>query len=261
MMILAIETSGKVGSVALALAGDDPGDPFAILFERSFSEGLIHGRELAPSVRAALDNTRLAPDGIDLVAVSQGPGSYTSLRVGLAFAKTFAWSVQRPLVGVCSLAVMAENVTGSHAVAVPVLDARWGQVYGAVFARENGEPAAAPTDILPVAGPAWREVVAPLAEAPDVFAKRIPPGSAVFGDSLDRYREILLRKHVTEGDPTWAIPRASVVARLGLSSYLSHRRDESMTIAPLYLRPTEAEVNAGLSKKAGRPGRIQGGAS
>ena len=241
MKILAVETSGKIGSVALALGGEKPGAPFAVLFERSFSEGLIHGRELAPAVKAALDETRLAPDGLDLIVASQGPGSYTSLRVGLAFAKTFAWSVRRPLVGVGSLAAMAENAAGDASCVVPALDARWGQVYGAVYER-TGSPGTQPLS----AGPAWREVLAPVAEAPAAFAARVPAGATIFGDALDRYREILLRADVKEGDPTWAVPRASAVARLGLASYLARRRDEAMTIAPLYLRPTEAEVKAGV---------------
>ncbi len=246
MKILAIETSGKVGSIALAVGGEDPGSPLAVLFERGFSEGLIHGRELAPAVKAALEETRIAPDGLDLIAVSRGPGSYTSLRVGLAFAKTFAWSVRRSLVGVCSLAAMAENVTGTPGAVVPALDARWGQVYGAVYLREGGSPEAEAA--LSTPGTVWREAVAPVAESPAAFAARIPRGAVLFGDALDRYRESLLRPDLREGDPTWAIPRASAIARLGLASWLADRRDETMTLAPRYLRPTEAEVKAGLTR-------------
>jgi tRNA threonylcarbamoyladenosine biosynthesis protein TsaB len=247
MKILAIETSGKVGGVALCMGEETPGAPFVTLFERSFTEGLIHGRELAPAVKAALDETRLAPDGLDLVAVSHGPGSYTGLRVGIAFAKTFAWSVKRPLVGVGSLAAMAENAAGA-ATAVPVLDARWGQVYGAVYERRGG--AAGQGGGLLSAVTAWREAVAPVAETAAAFAARIPAGAAVFGDALNRYRDALLRADVKEGDPSWAIPRAATVARLGLAAYHANRRDESATLLPLYLRPTEAEVNAGLKNKS-----------
>jgi tRNA threonylcarbamoyladenosine biosynthesis protein TsaB len=227
MKILAIETSGKVGGVALCIGEETPGAPFITLFERSFTEGLLHGRELAPAVKAALDETRLAPEGLDLIAVSHGPGSYTGLRVGIAFAKTFAWSVKRPLVGVDSLAAMAENAEGA-AVAAPVLDARWGQVYGAVYERRGG--------------------VAPVAETAAAFATRIPAGAVVFGDALTRYRADILRPDVKEGDPSWAIPRAVTIARLGLATYHARRRDETATLLPLYLRPTEAEVNAGLKK-------------
>jgi tRNA threonylcarbamoyladenosine biosynthesis protein TsaB len=241
MKILAIETSGKVGGVALCIGEETPGAPFITLFERSFTEGLLHGRELAPAVKAALDETRLAPEGLDLIAVSHGPGSYTGLRVGIAFAKTFAWSVKRPLVGVDSLAAMAENAEGA-AVAAPVLDARWGQVYGAVYERRGGAAG------LLSAVTTWREIVAPVAETAAAFATRIPAGAVVFGDALTRYRADILRPDVKEGDPSWAIPRAVTIARLGLATYHARRRDETATLLPLYLRPTEAEVNAGLKK-------------
>jgi len=240
MRILAVETSGSVGSVALCEAAGDPADPargFRTLRERVFTEGLIHGRELAPAVKDLLDATGLRPADLDLLAVSHGPGSYTGLRVGIAFAKTFAWSLGKPLVGVGSLAAMAENATGA-AAAAPVLDARWGQVYGAVYRTEAGRR---------------REIVAPEAADPAAFAERIPPGAAVFGSALQRYRDTLLRPGAVEGDPVWAVPRAVVVARLGLVSWLATPRDEAMTLVPLYLRPTEAEVNAGLKTKSGPP--------
>jgi tRNA threonylcarbamoyladenosine biosynthesis protein TsaB len=240
MRILAIETSGSVGSVALCEAAGDSSDPargLRTLRERTFTEGLIHGRELAPAVKDLLDGTRLRPADLDLIAVSQGPGSYTGLRVGIAFAKTFAWSLGKPLVGAGSLAAMAENAAGAT-VAAPVLDARWGQVYGAVYRCEAGR---------------WREAVAPEAAAAAAFAERIPAGAAVFGSALQRYRDALLRPGTVMGDTAWAIPRASVVARLGLASWLAVPRNEARTLVPHYLRPTEAEVNAGLKTKGGPP--------
>ena len=240
MKILAIETSGSVGSVALCDWEGNPAAPprdVRVLRERTLTEGLIHGRELAPAVKAVLDEAGLRPADLDLLTVSQGPGSYTGLRVGIAFAKTFAWSLGKPLVGAGSLAAMAENATGAMAAA-PVLDARWGQIYGAVYRCDAGR---------------WREVVAPGAAAAADFAERIPAGAAVFGSALQRYRDVLLRPDTAEGDAAWAIPHASVVARLGLVSWLAAPRDEARTLVPLYLRPTEAEVNAGLKVKGGPP--------
>jgi tRNA threonylcarbamoyladenosine biosynthesis protein TsaB len=275
MLILGIETSGAVGSVALCEGIPcRPGGPaagatdrglklqtrlhgaravqpapagreaealsFRILIERVLTEGLIHGRELAPAVKAVLAERGITATDLGLIAVSQGPGSYTGLRVGLSFAKTLAWGARRPLVGVGSLAAMAENVSGAP-IAVPVIDARWGQIYGAMYQVERREKREES---------AWKEILAPMAAAPGEFAVKIPAGAAIFGDALKRYRDVLLKPGVVEGDASWAIPKASTVARLGAAAFAaSGGRDEMMTLVPHYLRPTEAEVNVGLKKK------------
>lgn len=241
-------------SLAIAPTSSRGGDgkpvpTFRVLWERSFTAGLIHGRELAPAVQSALEETGTPPAGLGLIAVSMGPGSYTGLRVGIAFAKTLAWSVRCPLVGVSSLAAMAENVAGA-ATAAPAIDAHWGQVYGAVYRMENGQWKMENGKRTMDNG-AWREVVAPEAAAPEAFAAKIPAGAVVFGDALKRYPAVLMRPDLTEGDPAWAVPRAAAIARLGAAAFrASGGRDETMTLVPLYLRPTEAEVNAGLARNA-----------
>lgn len=243
MIVLAIETSGTVGSVALCEVPDPDGPSRSgVSWERSFTAGLIHGRELAPAVQAALEETGTALADVGLIAVSQGPGSYTGLRVGIAFAKALAWAAKRPLVGVGSLRAMAENAGNGISIAAPVLDARWGQVYGAVYRRENGKGK--------MDNGQWREVVPPEAAEPEAFAAKIPDGATLFGDALKRYGNSLMRPSLIEGDAAWAVPKASVIARLGAAAFrASGGRDEAMTLLPLYLRPTEAEVNAGLKSR------------
>src|SRR5262247_3214637 len=129
MKTLGLETSGGRGGIALL---DGP----HVLGVRLFEKGMVHGREIAPATQSLLAETGLAPAAIELLACDVGPGSYTGLRVGLAAAKGLALALRRPLIGVPSLDAMAEAARDRAPVLCPAIDAKWEQIYGAVY--ENG---------------------------------------------------------------------------------------------------------------------------
>lgn len=216
MRVLGIESSGTRGGVALL-------DGERVLGVRVFEKGMVHGREIAPAIRAILDEAGLAPAAIELVACDVGPGSYTGLRVGLAAAKGLALALGRPVVGVPSLDVLADAALGRARVVVPALDAKWDQIYGAVY--EDG-----------------RRVTDYLAEKPAAFAARVPPGAFVLGDALDAYGE-LFRDVARASRDLWD-PRPERVALLGGRRYAAGERHDAARLSPLYLRPTEAELKA-----------------
>ena len=101
-LTLALETSGAVGSVALALED-------GTVVERTFPEGTTHGTGLFPACRDLLAEEGREIGEVGLVAVSQGPGSFTGLRVGVSAAKGLAFGLGCDLVGVSTLDVLAEN--------------------------------------------------------------------------------------------------------------------------------------------------------
>lgn len=214
MRVLGIETSGERGGVALL-------EEDRVLAARSFGAGMIHGRRIAPTLQAMLQDLELTPEGIDLVACDIGPGSYTGLRVGLAAAKGLAFALERPLIGVPSLDAMAEAALEQARLLCPVLDARWGQIYGALY--EDG-----------------RRLTEYLVEPPAVFADRVPPEALVFGDALEAHGEWF--RHRPQGPPELWVPRPEMIARLGRRRYQSGDRHDPASIVPLYLRPTEAEL-------------------
>lgn len=218
MRTLGIESSGPRGGVALL----DGGRPAGL---RVFERGMVHGREIAPAIRDLLEEAGWTAGSLDLVAVDVGPGSYTGLRVGLAAAKGLALAAGIPLAGVASLDVLAEAATGMARVVVPALDAKWDQIYGAVYeeGRRKGDF---------------------LAEKPAVFAARVPAGALVLGDALDAYGA-LFRDVVRAPRELWD-PDPRIVARLGEAP---GARADAATLAPLYLRPTEAELKSGAAKK------------
>jgi tRNA threonylcarbamoyladenosine biosynthesis protein TsaB len=188
---------------------------------------MVHGREIAPATQSLLDEAGLAPAGIDLLACDIGPGSYTGLRVGLAAAKGLALALGKPLVGVASLDALAEAAAGRARVLCPALDAKWEQIYGAIY--EEG-----------------RRTTEFLAEKPAAFAARVPPGAFVLGDALDAYGE-LFRDVVRAPRDLWD-PRPEIVAALGQRLHAAGTRHEAASLAPLYLRPTEAEIKFGGKK-------------
>ena len=230
MNVLAIETSGLIGSVAACRDG-------ATLAEEKLEKGMQHGRLLLPLVdsvvaAAGWDRQR----DIHLVAVSQGPGSFTGLRVGIACAKTIAHQLGRPIVGVCSLRAMAENAPEDCRRVLTVLDAKRGDVYAAAFERREGRLAPVqPTCLL----------------TPEAAALLLQPPYLVMGDGLRHHADSLCRAGGQPADEDlWRI-RASIVARLGLLRFESGHADSAMAIEPVYLRLPEAEEKR-LQRERGR---------
>ena len=131
MKVLALETSAKACSAAVT----EDGRVLASAFQCT---GLTHSRTLMPMVEAMLKNAELSPDACDAIAVANGPGSFTGIRIGVAAAKGLAFSVDKPAVGVSTLAAMARNVAFADGLVICAMDARRNQVYNANFTAENG---------------------------------------------------------------------------------------------------------------------------
>ena len=217
MRILGIESSGARGGVALLEAGQ-------VRSVRLFEKGMVHGREIAPGIRELLKEHGLEVSAIDLIACDIGPGSYTGLRVGLAAAKGLALALGKPILGIASLDALAEAARDRAPILCPAMDAKWDQIYGAVY--ENG-----------------RRTTGYLAEKPAAFAARVPKDAFVFGDALGAYGE-LFRDHRRGGRELWD-PRPETIALLGERGYEAGVRHDAASLVPLYLRPTEAELKFG----------------
>ena len=211
MLVLALETSERTGSIALVRD--------AALIEEAPLEGdRGHGARLLVAVDALLRRHGLTAADVDLFAASAGPGSFTGVRVGLGTARALAWSLGKPATALPSLRVLAENVRG--ALAAPVLDACKGEVYGALY--DDG------VELLPpsVSAPdRWKDtVLAAAAGRPVVF---YGSGTATF--------EALF-------GPGGADPRIHAAA-LGL---LAARAMENLPPPiPRYVRASEAEIKFG----------------
>ena len=126
--LIAVETSGKVGGVALSEGG-------RLADERTITAGMRHGRELVPAIDAAFDRAGWAPGDVGVVAVSIGPGSFTGLRIAVMFARALAWRTGARVVAVPTLRAVAEQAPAEAARVAVVTDAQRGGVYWAVYGR------------------------------------------------------------------------------------------------------------------------------
>ncbi|WP_372774059.1 tRNA (adenosine(37)-N6)-threonylcarbamoyltransferase complex dimerization subunit type 1 TsaB [Mangrovibacterium sp.] len=138
--ILHLESSTSVCSVALALNGE-----LVDLMESN--EGQNHAKLLSVFAADLLSRNNLRPEQLEAVAVSEGPGSYTGLRIGVSLAKGLCYANQIPLIAVSPLQSMCEQVISQHkqlgvdeltdCLLVPMIDARRMEVYTATYALPN----------------------------------------------------------------------------------------------------------------------------
>ncbi len=135
MKILALETSAKSVSCAVT----ENGAPLASAYQCT---GLTHSRTLMPMVEDMLKNAELTLDDMDLIAIANGPGSFTGVRIGVSAVKGLAWALDKPVCGVSTLEAMAYNgIAAPEGVIICcAMDARRGQFYNALFEMEGGKP-------------------------------------------------------------------------------------------------------------------------
>jgi tRNA threonylcarbamoyladenosine biosynthesis protein TsaB len=215
--LLAIDTSTFTASAAVliddAIAAEDAAD----------TAGGAASEALMPLVARVLERAGVAPRDLDAVAVGAGPGSFTGLRIGMATAKGIAFAAGIPLWAVSSLAALALGAVrrGATGTILPVLDARRGEVY-AGFYRD---------DLTPLAPEA---VLAPSALKSGAVSYTAP---LLVGDALAIYGAELAMI-----GRAMAEPRTPGAAEVGLLALRGERVDVLTTGAPVYIRPSEAEV-------------------
>ncbi len=132
MLILAFETSAKAASVALH-------DGTKLLGESYQNTGLTHSQTLMVMAEDLLKQCGKTAADITAVAVAEGPGSFTGVRIGVAAAKGISWGSELPCYGISTLEAMAESLGVYQGYVCPVMDARRSQVYNALFSVNCGE--------------------------------------------------------------------------------------------------------------------------
>ena len=132
MLILAFETSAKAASVALL-------DDKKLLGESYQNTGLTHSQTLMVMAEDLLKQCGKTVSDVTAVAVAEGPGSFTGVRIGVAAAKGFAWGRDLPCYGVSTLEAMAESLGVWQGYVCPCMDARRSQVYNALFYVNQGK--------------------------------------------------------------------------------------------------------------------------
>jgi len=126
MKILAIDSSAVSCSVALSNDSE-------VIASEFVNNGLTHSQTLLPMVERVCAQAELKMNDIDLFAVTNGPGSFTGVRIGVAVLKGLAFPTDKPCIGISTLEVIAANIEQEDSIAVACMDARRAQVYTATF--------------------------------------------------------------------------------------------------------------------------------
>jgi tRNA threonylcarbamoyladenosine biosynthesis protein TsaB len=206
-------------------------DENILLGEYSLNQDMSHSEKLVPMVKEVLDNLPLKIEDIDVFGVSTGPGSFTGLRIGIATIKAFAHIFDKPIVGVSTLEALAFNLPYNDIV-VPMIDARRDRVYTGIYKWE-GEI------LLTIMEPTVVEIDTLL----DLLDKDYE-NIVVNGDGSLLFKERIsnkLKEKVRFATLGQNMCRASSICELALIKYKKGIVDDYFTLAPNYLRESQAQ--------------------
>jgi tRNA threonylcarbamoyladenosine biosynthesis protein TsaB len=231
MRVLAVDTTGAHGSVAIVAGGE--------------LEGLIgthetsprHAESLLPTIDHLLSLLSMNLEGIDGFAVAVGPGSFTGLRIGIAAVEGLSFATGKPAAGVSALEATAFRFRYVDGLVVPLIEAYRGEIYGAAYRARKG--------ILEL------EVGPSCATASRFLASLEETPSLVAGTGTLRHREEirLQAPEAQVADSSFFL--GEEVARLGGAKLEAGGAAPLGTLAPLYLRPAEAERARALDSRSG----------
>jgi tRNA threonylcarbamoyladenosine biosynthesis protein TsaB len=228
MRVLAIDTSNLVLSVAVV-------DETRVLAEMTTNLQKNHSVRLMDCISLLLDETETAPEQLAGIAVAKGPGSYTGVRIGVATAKSMAWSLNIPVVGVSSLQAVAMNALGFSGGIIPLFDARRGQVYTGYFQSEG----------MRVVSPRLSERIILLREWLPLVAEQAEGRPLLFlGDDVALHRETIVQtlgEQAQFAPPSFHHPRAAHIGCLALSG-IREDGGNAHELRPEYLQMAEAEA-------------------
>lgn len=249
--VLGLESSGRLGGVAVAEVVEDQ---VVLRAEQLASVEATHSERLMPALRAVMEAAAVEPYQVAAVAVSQGPGSYTGIRIGVMTAKALGFTWEVPLVPVLSLEALAWQARAVGADwLLPVLPARRGAYFGTLYRPAgDGEPARWEQPVPPGR---WRpqELLAPLVGDPGRFCL-VGEGAQGFHQWLATEEGAPFRGRAVA--PHWSLDhlRPGAVALLGAFRWRAGSAHDPLTVQPAYLRETEAERRAAGKGDEGRSG-------
>lgn len=219
MRILALETTEKTGTVA-AISDTN------LLIEQELDSSQRSAQSLAPGIQHLLERVGWKPQDVQLVAVSQGPGSFTGLRIGVTTAKVFAYSIGADILGIDTLEAIAAAAPVDFSFLWTAIDAGRDEVVAQCFG--------------PVVEDRRPSVTAQQLVAVDRWLAQLAPGAAVTGPVLAR-----LLDRVPPGvevlDRRYWPARAAAVGCLAARYCADGRRDDLFRIVPRYCRRSAAE--------------------
>jgi len=214
-LILSIETSSQLCSVAL----HDHGRLMAT--SQSLEEG-AHSKQLTLLIEEVAKKAATQLSSLAGIAISIGPGSYTGLRIGLATAKGLCFGLDKPLIVVSTLKILAARRADSsaHQILIPVMDARRMEVYTAVYTNSN----------LEELEPAHALILDEFS-----FATYQQKNALIFGHGAQKCKESFTN-HAFSYDLENPYPEAIDMGKLAYEAFLDKKFENLVTIEPDYLK-------------------------
>jgi tRNA threonylcarbamoyladenosine biosynthesis protein TsaB len=214
-MLLAVDTSTRTIGVALY-------DGVQVLSEMVWVSDLYHTVELAPTVQSLMDRAGVNSNDLNVVAVATGPGSFTGLRIGLAFAKGMALAKHLEIIGVPTLDILAASQPVSKMPMAAVLHAGRGRL--AVQWYKNSSNS-------------WKPVKGVQVQTSKDLAAQINKPTIVCGELTAEEQRIFRRKrkNVILHSPAQCLRRPSFLAELGWKRWRKGESDDPAVISPIYL--------------------------
>lgn len=225
MHILALDTSTQVATAAVARDGE-------ILGEYMLNHKRTHSQKMLPIIQRLLEDLELDIADMDAFAVGTGPGSFTGLRIGVAMAKGFAQALNRPVIGVSTLELLAANHMQFDGLVVPLMFARVDEVFAGAYLG-------------------GRAVAADSVETIGAVLDRLERGTQRLlftGDGARRHRALIeerLGPRACFAEASNDYHRAASLACVAYRRAQAGQMDDWATLAPVYLRPSQAEREFG----------------
>jgi tRNA threonylcarbamoyladenosine biosynthesis protein TsaB len=224
---LAIETSGRTGSVALVRDG-------VVLAEPTFEHGLKNAAAILPMIDRLCRDAAIGPKDLAELYLSIGPGSFTGLRIGVTLAKTMALTTGVKIVAVPTVNVLAANAPADAKHVIIVLDAKRDQIFAARF---DGEATAEPAHL----------------DSLSAMLQRSPRPVHLLGEGIPYHEKFMPKDDpgvIVTSPESWRA-RAAVVATIGQAMARRGKFADPDRLTPLYIRKPEAEEKWEASTQQG----------
>lgn len=213
-LILNIETATKNCSVSLAENGN-------VLFIKEINEDKFsHAEKLHPFIEEIVQEAKISLNSLDAVAVSEGPGSYTGLRIGVSAAKGLCFSIEKPLIAVSTLKVLATSISvEKNEFIIPLIDARRMEVYSAVYDNNYLQ---------------LRDVQAEIIDE-NSFSSFLNKGKVWFlGDGAEKCKGVINKENAFFVINHF--PSAKEMAKLSFKKYQDNKFEDLAYFEPFYLK-------------------------
>lgn len=232
MNILAIDTTTRFLCLGIEKEGK--------VFQVNADLGTRHSEMIIPKLKALLKKANVALKDIDYIVCGVGPGSFTGIRIGLSTAKGLAYGVDKPLVGIPSLDILAHNAPRPNggagarpsAAICPIIDARRQLVYSAVYKMgKSGIKKISPYMLIPPA---------------ELLEKVAGYERVVFlGDGLKEYKDLIVAKlgsrAILLDEAAW-YPKASFILSIARDLIAKKKYSDAKALKPIYLYPKDCQI-------------------